>query len=827
MEGDWRTHPVDDSLVEPLVRCLDDPQQPVRAAALRVLVRLPLSMAVRTGVHGRVLASMPRPGGGQLVAATPSPPTFTPLQLPADEIVEAAAFVPRLEARDRLEELGRAADGASRLQATLALARTRDVRALPLLLELLRDPATDTRVRSAECLWWFDLHKSRSAVERFARQDPYATVRFWCALAAARSGSHRPLEELLRAVGRGKLELDLLYGDPSVIQARLRGYPVPLGKLRDCLLGLSRDAKLGSDVRELARHLVEEHGPAPDPAVRTAAAEPSTPAIAPESERAAVEAAAELLRHADTEAFGRALYELHPRLSALPPSEATALVSRLVGMLAQVMEAPTTGPMDAVLLGNAIVSLVAGLSRPLVPDIAVLVASARSCTGFELGPPAQLAWLAARGGLPHLLRGIAAPVASDDAARRLTALSISERALRYLSQPWPPIFGGGTEVDDVAPPELEPAPRHAPPPDDRPAVAGGGRGSLLGGLLEGMRGIGMRRGRAHPRQSAAPPREPEPPTQAEHPAQAEHPTQAEPPTQVVRLPVAPSPVVPPPVSPPVASIERDPVKLGASFPPYVTPGSEFVVRVVAYVPEQEQVVAQMLHKLSQREVPQLGLRTCHWARGTKVAVTVSATHLKVEPAQQDFTWEGGHNLLDFDVTAPQATPPGPVTLHIDVAVEGFPLVRMRPEVQIAAAVGELPRSSVHASPATTAFASYASEDRQRVLDRVAAVQIQAGLDVFLDCLSLHPGEQWKPRLEQEIRNRELFLLFWSKPAADSQWVTWEWKTALTARGIDAISLHPLQTTAEAPPPSELRGLHFNDVAMLVRKAYDKPAPGSP
>jgi hypothetical protein len=122
-------------------------------------------------------------------------------------------------------------------------------------------------------------------------------------------------------------------------------------------------------------------------------------------------------------------------------------------------------------------------------------------------------------------------------------------------------------------------------------------------------------------------------------------------------------------------------------------------------------------------------------------------------------------------------------------------------------------------PARSAFASYASRDRVRVLDRVSEVQ-RNGVDVFLDCLSLHPGEKWKPKLECEIRDRDQFMLFWSVYAKESQWVTWEWRTALQYKGIDGIEPHPLDPVSEAAPPEELRELQFNDRYMLVRKYYE-------
>ena len=85
-----------------------------------------------------------------------------------------------------------------------------------------------------------------------------------------------------------------------------------------------------------------------------------------------------------------------------------------------------------------------------------------------------------------------------------------------------------------------------------------------------------------------------------------------------------------------------------------------------------------------------------------------------------------------------------------------------------------------------------------------------------DGLSLRPGEAWKTSLYREIQNRNLFLLFWSKAAADSKWVEWEWQTALVNKGKQDIQIHLLETNVS--PPEELSDLHFGDVFMDVRSA---------
>jgi hypothetical protein len=78
--------------------------------------------------------------------------------------------------------------------------------------------------------------------------------------------------------------------------------------------------------------------------------------------------------------------------------------------------------------------------------------------------------------------------------------------------------------------------------------------------------------------------------------------------------------------------------------------------------------------------------------------------------------------------------------------------------------------------------------------------------VFLDCLSLRPGEKWKDKLRDEIKSREIFWLFWSRSAMKSEWVKWEWQTG--AKSVTGIQPHPLEPTELAPPPEELSDLQF-------------------
>jgi len=170
----------------------------------------------------------------------------------------------------------------------------------------------------------------------------------------------------------------------------------------------------------------------------------------------------------------------------------------------------------------------------------------------------------------------------------------------------------------------------------------------------------------------------------------------------------------------------------------------------------------------------------------------------------------GWHLLRFDATVSPEMQATPLILRFDVYVEGLPILALRPEVELVSRDGAAPIGSSFTEEMvpSMAFASYAREDRRVVLGRIRSLQIFTGIDVFLDCLSIRPGEQWKEALRHEIERRDLFWLFWSRAAMASKWVDWEWRTAVAPKSLSCIQPHPLEPVEEAPPPEELADLQF-------------------
>jgi hypothetical protein len=113
-----------------------------------------------------------------------------------------------------------------------------------------------------------------------------------------------------------------------------------------------------------------------------------------------------------------------------------------------------------------------------------------------------------------------------------------------------------------------------------------------------------------------------------------------------------------------------------------------------------------------------------------------------------------------------------------------------------------------------AFISYASEDRAEVLKRTQMLKL-VSIDFFQDLLSIEPGERWAKALYKNIDKSDVFFLFWSTAAKNSEWVMKEVRYAIERHGGDDLAppeIVPVLIEGPPPvaPPPELKDLHFND-----------------
>jgi len=262
--------------------------------------------------------------------------------------------------------------------------------------------------------------------------------------------------------------------------------------------------------------------------------------------------------------------------------------------------------------------------------------------------------------------------------------------------------------------------------------------------------------------------------------------------------------------PETETVKPNEVLLGAASPRAVYPGQEFVARFAAYTQSYRNEVRRVIEQEAPSTHLRLDLEKCYWIPGAKVTIRLDVRNVEVSNPFQTFKWNGRFHVLRFDCRVNSYIEENTIILRFDIAVEGLPIIAIRPEIALVKQKKDQISDSsiIEGRSPKTAFASYAKRDRRDVLSRIRSLQIFTGIDVFLDCLSIRPGEEWKSTLENEIRDRDIFWLFWSRSAKHSPWVEWEWKTALREKTTSGIQPHPLEPLEVAPPPEELSTLQF-------------------
>jgi hypothetical protein len=271
--------------------------------------------------------------------------------------------------------------------------------------------------------------------------------------------------------------------------------------------------------------------------------------------------------------------------------------------------------------------------------------------------------------------------------------------------------------------------------------------------------------------------------------------------------------VPPPVVP-VARAE-DSVDCSVFSPPAAPPGTTILVQVFLHLPEQARrakaQASTMDDSTTHRGVASLRVAI---TRGAHVTVSLSASGLGIDEPQQSITWRGDPAFAQFLLTFPSDSDGRAfhcvARLSVDGGLAGCIKFRQRSDKD---ATGTRSASVDGSSNQYRyAFLSYASADRSEVLKRAQALHA-ARVSFFQDVLSLRAGANWENEIYKHIDKCDLFLLFWSRAAKESEWVIREAEYALSRRTwSDEPDVVPV--ILEGPdvvlPPDSLKSIHFND-----------------
>jgi hypothetical protein len=279
----------------------------------------------------------------------------------------------------------------------------------------------------------------------------------------------------------------------------------------------------------------------------------------------------------------------------------------------------------------------------------------------------------------------------------------------------------------------------------------------------------------------------------------------------------------------VLAVPMDVVHFSVTGPASLTPGGSHVLDVWAHLEDQRREVLSRAREALGGQEPRIKSKGgILIARGTLLTVHLSLPGFTIEEPDDVIRWEGTIGNASFLVRVPAELRPGPHAGTVTFHAGGLRIARLDFTVEVGhrEAAADVLRSREERT--RTAFASYANPDRDAVLARVQGIQkALPDLDVFLDVAALRSGQRWRDRLHTEVTGRDVFYLFWSTHAQQSQWVDWEWRTALAARGIGYIDPVPLVPPERAPPPKELaEHLHFNDWVLAFLRGQPAADPTS-
>lgn len=260
------------------------------------------------------------------------------------------------------------------------------------------------------------------------------------------------------------------------------------------------------------------------------------------------------------------------------------------------------------------------------------------------------------------------------------------------------------------------------------------------------------------------------------------------------------------------------VQCSVFAPPSAAAGTTLLVQVFLHPPTEAARVETIARAFDDAATKrQTGMLAAPVAVGQRVDIAVVATGLAIDEPHQHVVWRGVTEAANFVVSIPSdagARDHFPVVL---ISIDGVPHGRLVFKLTSTATRRGSDATAVSVglvgTPYRRAFCSYSSRD---VVEVTRAVQVLSllGWSCFHDKSSLTPGQRYATALREEVERSDLFLLFWSSAARQSEWVRREAEWALAKQGGSQGVPDILPVILEGPPPAPpfefLSDRHFDD-----------------
>ena len=269
---------------------------------------------------------------------------------------------------------------------------------------------------------------------------------------------------------------------------------------------------------------------------------------------------------------------------------------------------------------------------------------------------------------------------------------------------------------------------------------------------------------------------------------------------------------------PTTHIERKPIaeKVNSSIfaPSETKKGDYMMVQVFLYKDDEERAVAckaaEVDHHARRQNYTPLSVKLKDGDR-VKAKLTMSGKGIEVNEPIQEMIWQGHYTDCQFGVFVPEDYKPSSVMGTVMLTVNDVPCGRMMFKTKIVSQPQKL-YAKIESKVFQKIFISYSHKDESTVKYFAKAFQAQ-GVDYFFDRHYLKAGDVYPLKIKEYINSADLFILCWSKNAAESDYVQLERQQALALAFPQkdmqqaTLSIHPISIEPHADYPIDMKEVY--------------------
>lgn len=195
----------------------------------------------------------------------------------------------------------------------------------------------------------------------------------------------------------------------------------------------------------------------------------------------------------------------------------------------------------------------------------------------------------------------------------------------------------------------------------------------------------------------------------------------------------------------------------------------------------------------------------------KAKLMMSGKGIEVDEPIQEMIWQGHYTDCQFGVYVPEEYKPTSMMGTVMLTVNDIPCGRMMFKTKIVSQPQKL-YAKIESKAFQKIFISYSHKDEATVKYFAKAFQAQ-GVDYFFDRHYLKAGDVYPLKIKEYINSADLFILCWSKNAAESDYVQLERQQALALafpqKDMEqaTLSIHPISIAPHADYPSDMKELY--------------------